>query len=138
MANKIIFSSGFQQYNNMDVEDMGIIARAKLVPQRDILFEKNASNNYENVLNCLKMMRVLNYNSAIVVSSPYNMLRTDLIFNHLLQRDFTGEITRDSLYLVPVERPIFFHPAEGGRLAQLQAIFHEYLAIVYYWWIDRI
>jgi len=138
MANKIIFSSGFQQYSNMDVENMEKIARAELVPQRDILLEKNASNNYENVLNCLKMMSVLNYNSAIVVSSPYNMLRTDLLFNHLLQRDFPGKITRDSLYLVPVEKPIFFHPAEGSRPAQLQAVFHEYVAIVYYWWLDRI
>ena len=139
VAPKIIFSSGFQQYRNKDVEDMRKIALAEGIPPADILLETNAANNYENVLYCLKIMTELNYFSAVVVTSPYNTRRTELIFDHLLDEKVSpGVITQDSLHLVPVESPIFFHRLESSRLAQFRAILHEYAAIVYYWWLDRI
>ncbi len=138
IASKIIFSSGFQQLRSMDVEDMRKIALARGVRPEDILLEAKAANNYENVLYCLKIMDDLNFSSAVVVTSPYNTMRTKLIFDHLLEQVSPGVITQDSLHLVPVKNPVYFHRSEGSRLAQLRAILHEYAAIIYYRWLDRL
>ncbi|MBN2288470.1 MAG: YdcF family protein [Candidatus Glassbacteria bacterium] len=134
IAPKVVFSSGFQQYSNMDVEDMRKIGLAEGVSPEDILLEMKAANNYENVVNSLELMDGHGFSSAVVVTSLYNTLRTDLIFRRQLERPSQGVVKRDSLYLVPVETPIFFNRMESSRLAQLRAILHEYAAIVYYWW----
>ncbi|MFC1614880.1 ElyC/SanA/YdcF family protein [Gemmatimonadota bacterium] len=134
LARSIIFSSGFQQFNNMDIEDMRKIALAEGVRQEDIRLENKAANNYENVFYSMKLMEKQGYSSGIVITSPYNTLRTKLIFKHFLEQSPPKAMTQDSLYIIPVRNPIFFHPEESNRLAQLQAIMHEYTAIAYYWW----
>ncbi|MEA2064526.1 MAG: ElyC/SanA/YdcF family protein [Gemmatimonadota bacterium] len=137
MGRKVIFSSGYQQKRRKDVENMSQIARADGVPARDILVEGNSANNYENVAFCLAVMDSLGYTSAVVVSSPYNMLRTALVFDKFAEQ---GALERDRLRMVPVENPIFFFRpmSEGDRMEQWKAIFHEYAAIAYYWWTGRI
>ena len=75
---------------------------------------------------------------ALVVSGQYNMLRTKLLFDRQLNLYPESGITQDSLHLIPVAESIFFHPRAGSRLQQLKAVLHEYAAIVYYWWLDRI
>ena len=113
-------------------------AVAEGVAPEDIILETKAANNYENVLYCLELMTDLEYSSAIVITSPFNVLRTELILENLLEQVYPVSLSRDSLHLVPVKNPIFYHRQEGNRLAQLRAILHEYAAIIYYWWMGKI
>jgi len=138
LAGKIVFSSGFQQFTRKDAEDMSKVAFSEGVPAGDILIDNQAANNYENVVNCLRIMASRNYTSALVVSGSYNMLRTRLLFERQLKLFPASGITPGSIHLVPAAESIFFHPVEGDRLAQLKAILHEYLAIIDYWWLGRL
>ena len=133
-ADRIIFSSGYQQFRRKDAEDMVNIASGEGVPRESIIIEETAANNYENVVNCLALMRSHGFSSAIVVSGQYNMLRTKLLFEHQYELDPAHGLPSDSLHLAPVAGSIFFHPVEGSRFAQLTAILHEYAAVVNYWW----
>lgn len=138
LAPKVIFSSGYQQFNRKDSENMKKFALAEGIPAWDIIIEDKAANNYQNVTNCLALMTGHGLTSALVVSGQYNMLRTKLLFDRQLNLYPESGITQDSLHLTPVAENIFFHPQVGNRLEQLKAILHEYAAIVYYWWLDRI
>ncbi|HUU26460.1 MAG TPA: ElyC/SanA/YdcF family protein [archaeon] len=138
LAGKIIFSSGFQQFNNLDAENMQRVAIGEGLPAENILVEDRSRNNYENVRNCLDLMSKHGYTSALVISSRYNMLRTKLLFHRQLEFFPSSGITPDSIHLVPVVDNIFFDPGQGDRLAQIRAIFHEYAAIIDYWWLDRL
>ncbi|MBW1696460.1 MAG: YdcF family protein [Deltaproteobacteria bacterium] len=138
LAPRVVFSSGYQQFNRRDSEDMQKFALAEGVDPEAIIIENKAANNYQNVTNCLALMAEGGFSSAVVVSGQYNMLRTKLLFDRQLALYPESRITQDSLYLTPVDESIFFHPRAGSRLEQLKAILHEYAAIVYYWWLDRI
>ena len=138
LAPKVIFSSGYQQFNRKDSEDMQKIALAEGIDPEAIIIENKAANNYENVTSCLTLMAGRGFSSAVVVSGQYNMFRTKLLFDCQLALYPESVVTQDSLYLTPVDESIFFHPQAGSRLEQLKAILHEYTAIVYYWWLGRI
>jgi len=138
LAPKIIFSSGYQQFNRKDSENMQKFALAEGIGPEAVIIENSSANNYQNVTNCLALMAELGLGSALVVSGQYNMLRTRLLFDRQLNLYPESGITQDSLHLTPVAESIFFHPRAGSRLQQLKAVLHEYAAIVYYWWLDRI
>jgi uncharacterized SAM-binding protein YcdF (DUF218 family)/glycosyltransferase involved in cell wall biosynthesis len=138
LAPKVIFSSGYQQFKRKDSEDMQKYALAEGIDAKAIIIEDKAANNYQNVTNCLDLMTGHGLTSALVVSGQYNMLRTKLLFDRQLNFYPESGITQESLHLTPVAENIFFHPQDGSRLEQLKAILHEYAAIVYYWWLNRI
>lgn len=137
VAGKIVFSSGFMQLSRRDAEDMLRVASADGVPVRDIILERQAANNYENVRNCLEIMQQHGFNSAVVVTGRYNTLRTRLLFAAQLTGSGLPGTTIDSIHLAPPPENIFFH-RDSDRLAQLGAVLREYAALVNYWWKDRI
>ncbi len=137
VAGKVVFSSGFMQLSRRDAEDMQRVASADGVPARDMIMEKQAANNYENVRNCLEIMRRRGFSSAVVVTGRYNTLRTRLLFETQLKAVGLPGATLDSIRLVPPPESIFFH-RDSDRLAQLEAVLHEYAAILDYWWKDWI
>jgi uncharacterized SAM-binding protein YcdF (DUF218 family)/glycosyltransferase involved in cell wall biosynthesis len=124
-ANRIIYSSGYTwKYN--DAENMKLIAVSKGVSEQDIILDKKGDFTYTNVKFAAEILRKNNFNKIILVSSPYNMRRASLVFNHIA-KDI------DVIY-VPVKFPQFYSPHDQYpiRLEQIKAIVHEYLGIVYY------
>ena len=109
---------------------MKALAASLGVPDKAITLEDKARNNYENVRFTAEIMRRGGYKTAILVSSPYNMLRSYLLF-----RKNAPDL--DIVYS-PIPESIFYDrktPAKEHRqigTAQLKAIVHEYLAVIYY------
>ncbi len=133
VAGKIVFSSGYMQLSRRDAEDMLKVAVADGVTAGDVILEKQAANNYENVRNCLELMRRHGFNSAVVVTGRYNTLRTRLLFAAQLKAHGPPGATIDSIRLAPPPESVFFHQ-DSDRLAQLAAVLHEYAAMLNYWW----
>lgn len=129
-AEKIIFSSGYTVKFN-DAESMELIAISLGVPEDNIVLEQKANSAYENVRYVLIIMKKNGWDSALVVSSPYNMLRVSLVFKNL--RKGIKEIV-----YTPVLDSHFYSDVPEKRWAQMKAIWHEYLGIIYYWWMGYI
>jgi len=123
-SDKIIFSSGYTYIHN-DAENMKLIAVSMGVDKRDIILEQKASSIYENVLFSKEILKKNNWNSILLVSSPYNMLRSALVFKRQ-EKD-------TKVFYVPVEKSQFYDRAFGVKLAQIRAIAHEYVGIFYYY-----
>ena len=70
--------------------------------------------------------------SILLVSSPYHMRRVSLVFKK------TGK--EIEVTCTPVKQSSFYkHRINKGdwkqvNLGQIEGIFREYLAIIYYWW----
>lgn len=122
-AAKIIFSSGYT-YTYNDADNMRLLAISMGVPSRDIILEKNANSTYENVVFSAKVLDKNGWDSALVVSSPYNMRRASLVFNKWA-KDLR-------VFYVPVENTQFYDRAYGVKIEQIRAVLHEYLGIAYY------
>ncbi|MBN3038399.1 MAG: YdcF family protein [Candidatus Omnitrophica bacterium] len=124
-ADKIIFSSGFT-YAIKEAEVMKAIAVSLDIPERNIKLEKNASNTLQNVVFTKRVMETNDWDSALVVSSPYHMRRLKLVY-----RKNAPEIEAT---LTPVPNSLFYGDEEEVALRHIRAIVHEYLGIIYYWW----
>jgi len=122
-ARKIIFSSGYTYIHN-DAENMKLLAISMGVPAYDIVLEQKANSTHENVLFSKDVLNKNRWNSIILVSSPYNMRRTSLVFN-----SWANNI---KVFYVPVEKSEFYDRNYGVRLTQIKAIMHEYIGIIYY------
>jgi len=128
-ANYIVFSSGYT-YKYNDAENMKIFAVSMGVPEKNIILEDKSSSAYENVKFSKKILDEKGWDSILLVSSQYNMRRVSLLF-----RKYGSRLK--ILYLPVIENQ-FFDRTEGVQLEQINAIFHEYAGIVYYWWKNYI
>ena len=124
-ANKIIFSSGYT-YTTNDAENMKLIAISMGVRPEDIVLEEKGERVYENVVYSKEILDNFGWDEVILVSSPYNMRRVQLVFNK--------QAPDVKVLYVPVEKPQFYDRRGGVKLEQIRAIVHEYGGIVYYWW----
>ena len=122
-AERIIFSSGYTYFYN-DAANMKLLALSMGVPESGIILEQEANSTYENVIFSKEILGRHKWRSIILVSSPYNMRRSSLVFNR------SGENIK--VFYVPVEKSEFYDKSAGVKLAQIKAIIHEYLAILYY------
>ena len=123
-ADKIIFSSGYT-YTYNDAENMKILAVSMGVPLSNIILEQKANSTYENALFSKKILDKRNWDSILLVSSPYHMRRAQLVFDR-------WDKERKVIF-VPVEKSEFYDRQAGVNIEQIRAIIHEYLGIVYYW-----
>jgi uncharacterized SAM-binding protein YcdF (DUF218 family) len=123
-ADKIIFSSGYT-YDYNDAENMKLFAVSMGIPEKNIILEQKANSAYENVVFSNEILDENNWNSALVVSSPYNMRRLALVFNK--------NVTDKKVFYTPVQNPQFYDKNQGRRTEQIRAISHEYMGIGYYW-----
>ena len=124
-SRKLIFSSGYV-YALKEAEVMKTLAVSLGIPGKDIILEKDAGNTFENVKYTLEIMREQNWNSALVISSPYHMGRVNLVY-----RKAAPEIEAT---FTPVPTSIFFGNETVVTWSHIRAIAHEYAAIFYYWW----
>ncbi|OGW84696.1 MAG: hypothetical protein A2987_06595 [Omnitrophica bacterium RIFCSPLOWO2_01_FULL_45_10] len=123
-ADNIIFSSGYT-YKYNDAENMMLFAQSLGVPKGQILLEKKAGNAYENVKFVTDILRQKKWDEVILITSPYNTRRSKLLFDK-----FAGHEMK--IIYCPVKNPQFYYRYSALRIDQLQAIAHEYLAIIYY------
>jgi len=122
-AKYVILSSGYTAKYN-DADNMKLIAMATGVPDSGIILESNSGSNYENVKFAVSILKRNGFSSVILVSSPYNMLRSYFLFRHMA-KDI-------KVYYVPVDSPEFYSRGVPIKLSQIEALLHEYLGILYY------
>lgn len=122
-AMKILFSSGYT-YTYNDAENMKLFAVSMGVPDSNIILEQKANSTYENVVFSKKILDKNKWGSVLLVSSPYNMRRSSLVF------DKWGKGIK--VFYTPVEKSQFYDRSKGVKLGQVKAILHEYLGIMYY------
>lgn len=125
----VVFSSGYN-YKSNDSEDMKLVAMSMGVQEKAIILEQKANSAYENVRYVSNIAKKEGWDSILVVSSPYNMRRVKFVF------DRWGDNLK--VTYTPVSEPKFYDTNSGNRWKQFQAILHEYLGILYYWWNDWI
>ena len=134
-AKNIVFSSGYT-YVFEESSIMKALAISLGVPKDAIILDDQAKNTYENVKFTKAILEKHGWSSVLLVSSPYHMLRNQLIFN---------KIARDAKVIyAPIQNSLFYaHPERdknGKRIwkrinmRQIKGIIHEYLGIIYYWW----
>jgi uncharacterized SAM-binding protein YcdF (DUF218 family) len=132
-ADNIVFSSGYA-YVFEEPLVMKALALSLGVPGEVIILDDQASNTYENIKNSKKILYNNHWDSIILISSPYHMLRASLVFS---------KIARDlKVVYAPVPNSLFYahpkHDLNGKRIwkriniQQIKGIIHEYLAIIYY------
>lgn len=130
-AKNIIFSSGYM-YVFKEPLVMKALAVSLGVPENAIILEDKAKNTYENVKFAKEILKNKGWNKALLVSSPYHMRRTSLVFNKIA-KDIKVSYT-------PIPKSLFYSHQRRDtykrkiNLEQIKAIFHEYLGILYYWW----
>lgn len=138
-AINLIFSSGYK-YVFEEPLLMKTLAVSLGVPEEAISLEDKAVNTFENINFASEIIEKRNWNSAILVSSPYHMRRASLVFNKIAKNIRVSYVPiPDSLY--------YYHPDRdkyGKKIwkrvtyQQIQGIFHEYLGILYYLWKEWI
>jgi uncharacterized SAM-binding protein YcdF (DUF218 family)/glycosyltransferase involved in cell wall biosynthesis len=124
-APKMIFSSGYVYLFN-ETEVMKALAVEIGARKDDIILESEAVNTYQNIKNTSDIIHRQHWREVLLVSSPYNMKRAMLVAHKI-----AGDIT---MVPTPIPRSLFFGDGTSITNAQIRAIIHEYLGIVYYWW----
>ena len=123
-APKLIFSSGIV-YVYREAQIMKALAVSLGVSEADILLEEVGGGNYGSLLNVKRIMETQGWRSMLLVTSPYNTMRSRLLAEKNLP-DIQTRITTAS-------RSAFFGESGPMTTRQAAAIFHEYEAIAYYW-----
>lgn len=122
LAPKIIISS----YGS-SARQLAKKATSRGVNEQDIILDENSESTYENAVNSKNIVLARKYKSAILVTSPYHMRRTRLVFERVFRN--TGvkllySSTKDSGFNVDGQCK-----SEVDR----QLIRREYLKLIYYW-----
>jgi len=123
-ARNIVFSSGYM-YAIREPEIMKALAVSLGVPSDAIILEDKAANTYQNVIYSVDILKSRHMSKAIIVSSPYNMMRVALVARE----------NAPGIYFVysPIPRSLFFGDEKTITSNHIFAILHEYIGIIYYW-----
>jgi len=97
------------------------------VKEQDIIIEEKSRSTYENALYSRDILSAQNFKSAIVVTSPYHMRRTKLVFERVFKNTGVKLLycsTRDSGF-----------NADGWCRSEKdrQVVRREYIKLIYYW-----
>ncbi|MDP3703693.1 MAG: YdcF family protein, partial [Candidatus Omnitrophota bacterium] len=125
LAPLLLFSSGYS-YTFKEAEVMKALAVSLGVPAEAIILEESAGNTRENVRLSAALLRTKGFDSVLVVSSPYHMRRASLVWRK--------EAPDIAAIWTPILYSHFFGDRSHVKLRHVQAIAHEYLGILYYWW----
>lgn len=122
-ADKILYSSGYG-FIMREAQVMKALSLELGVNPRDILLDETPVNTYDMIKHLAGLAKENGWKSAIIVSSPYNMLRVKLLCDKNLK-------DMRVLY-VPIEGSSFYSRSRGVQPRQISGIIHEYIAILYY------
>lgn len=97
------------------------------VRERDIIVEEKSESTYQNAVYSRDIVLAQNFKSAIIVTSPYHMRRTKLVFGRVFRNTGVELLycsTRDSGFNV-----------DGQCKSEIdrQIVRREYTKLVYYW-----
>lgn len=84
-SKNLIVSGGILYYKYTIAQMMKEQALEAGVPNKSIIVEDKADNTWENAIYSMKIMLKENFKSAIVVSSPYHMRRSRMLFNKVFK-----------------------------------------------------
>ena len=124
-AGHMILSSG-ATYVFREAQVMRALAIELGVPQEAIVLDEQGGGNYASLLNARAIMQMRGWNRALVVTSPYNTVRSRLV----IDRNLPDAVVR----ITPPIRSVYFGNRGEVALKHVRAIAHEYVAILYYWW----
>lgn len=83
VAPRMIFTGGAARNQYVEARVMARTARSQGIPTGAVLEEDHAMNTIENACNSLRMMRSHGWESAEVITSPYQLPRAAMIFGRL-------------------------------------------------------
>lgn len=133
-ADKIVFSSGYSfMFKEPDI--MKAMAISLGVYEKDIILDVNSGSTYENVIAIKGIVKDNGWNKLILISSPYHMLRTSLVFK---EKASNIEVIYSPLpfsqfynYNVNQKKNKWFRKV---KIKEIRGFLHEYVGIIYYWW----
>ena len=123
-AKKILFSGKTGSRNAFDFKER---ARAQGIKEEDIILEDKATNSLENAQFTKKVLLANNYQSIILVSSPYSQKRQYLTFKKVLRN------TGIAIINYPVEKYNWLIKTPGKNKYRWQYLFEEPYYIAKYW-----
>ena len=132
-AKQMIFSSAYK-YHFKEPLVMRALAVSLEVPENAIIMEDRSNSTYTSVLSMKAILDRHAWKKILLVSAPYHMRRVSLV----VEKSAPGI----EVVFTPVPQSIFYRHGvnEKGEkilkqlnLAQLKALVHEYLSIVFYW-----
>jgi len=123
-ARHLILSSGYV-YSFPEAEVMRSAAVDQGVPPAAILLEQRSTDTYQNVAFVHDILREQGWSSVLLVSSPYHMRRALLVWHK----------AAPGIRVIPTPplRSQFYDHVRGASLDQIEAVVHEYVAILVYW-----
>jgi uncharacterized SAM-binding protein YcdF (DUF218 family) len=133
-ADYLIFSSGYM-YVFKEPLVMKALAMSLGVPEKAIILEDKAINTYQNVKFVKAILTKKNWDKIILVSSPYHMRRTSLVFNKIASyiKVIYSPIPESKFYKRALLNARGKKILRKINLKQIKGIVHEYLGILYYW-----
>jgi glycosyltransferase involved in cell wall biosynthesis/uncharacterized SAM-binding protein YcdF (DUF218 family) len=132
LAPRLVFSSGYT-YAFHEPDVMKAVAVALGVLPEAILVETRSTTTHQNVVFTNQLLEAHGWDDALMVSSPYHMRRARLVWHRVAP---AKRVT-----CVPVPDSRFYRHGRDARgrrtwrqadVAQIRAILHEYLGILYY------
>lgn len=119
------------------LEPIRAIYLASGITSEHLIDDPYATSTYTNARNTLKMMENLGYESAIVVTADYHMLRTKMIYERQ-NRHYDFDLTYVSSYLEVEGEPVNWYENKYRRRSGLKEVpyFWGYLVGLYHF-IDR-
>lgn len=106
---------------------MAQIAVEAGVDNKDIIVESKSESTYDNARYSRDIVLEHHFNTAIVVSSPYHMRRSKLVFERVFNRSGV------KLLYCPAKKPNFDADNQSISKEDRRRIGREYVKIVYYW-----
>ncbi|AMC01332.1 DUF218 domain [Aerococcus viridans] len=101
-------------------------------PSDALINEGNATSTYTNARNTLKMMQELGYDSAVITSSDYHMLRTKMIYERQ-NRHYGFDLTYVATYHdVAGEEVTWWQANRRAGLSEIRK-FWGYMFFLYHW-----
>jgi uncharacterized SAM-binding protein YcdF (DUF218 family) len=123
LSSNILYMSGYM-YFMKEAYVMRTLSVDMGVKPDDIIIDDTPVSTYDMVMDLKKLIRSHNWKSAILISSPYHMLRLKL----LCDKQLSGV----RIYYVPVESSSYYARGSSVSLKQMTGIIKEYVAILYY------
>ncbi len=125
LAPTIILSTGLAKYFN-EARLMSEIARAEGVPEQALILEEDSRNTHENLEQVQRILDAHDWETAIVVSSPYHMRRVALV-----SRKCCSGTTL--LYAPADPDGLYQYRNVLHRFRQARAVYREYVGLGWYW-----
>jgi hypothetical protein len=97
------------------------------VDEKDIMIENKSESTYDNALYSRDIVLKNNFKSAIVVSSPYHMRRSKLVFNRVFRHSGVKLIYCSS------KKSDFNPDGQCRSKIDRHKVKREYLKLTYYW-----